>query len=672
MRNKVVSSLLIITLLTQSAAFATHSDGVDPELVIAPYDHENQAVGNKIFEQRDLLIKEKLKGTSEEEIAQKLLSRYKWRRWWDRYGGVCIEGGLLVLGTAFVCYRDAISNFLTRMLLPEGTRKLWDYLPSLERARTKYAMRTANSKVESAVQAIQNANIQGMTGYKINLDPADVFPEHTPAFHQQVLIPALGACFDKKNDEGASGVINILGGLMNMGQSFMSQMQTTAVSGTDTLPVQTLEDFWKLISGQLGHASDPQGLVDLAKEQLSGDRVLAMEVSQKSISWIRKQLPNAGMLQQGVFMAMSTSIAVYTFWKLLPGFYKSVKKALSKVDPLEKQKERYISLKRFMPTELQSRIEELFKIADSDPTAVTKVANFLSNAFALPFHDVKLAFSREKAKEIFAGCPKEAMEEMLDYLESYVNNEKNPVRGVILKGPPGVGKTFLAHKMADALGVKAYKISLAEVSMKDLFGEYDFAQSDAFHGQLATALTALKGKSGVIVFDDGDRFLRDNPAALSRFLLLLDRENQKIYNEYYKCNLPIGKIVLVFTSNYEIEDPAIKDRCFEVDVNGYTAEEKRLLVWNTLLPQAVEGLGLEPSNKDELLNTLQQKEHQDKINAAIALDQNPGLRTIQKALEMYVSYLSKLKTFGKAKEPELVKFIEKSNERVKGNEVYQK
>ena len=121
---------------------------------------------------------------------------------------------------------------------------------------------------------------------------------------------------------------------------------------------------------------------------------------------------------------------------------------------------------------------------------------------------------------------------------------------MLLLGEPGIGKTFLASQLADALGVPSEKISAGGGH-----GSFQLTGSHStWTGAQPGAVAALLAKSAfaapVLVIDEVDKLSDGRHPLLPVLLDLLDAGTAKRFrDEYFEMELDASRMVVVLTAN---------------------------------------------------------------------------------------------------------------------------
>ena len=181
---------------------------------------------------------------------------------------------------------------------------------------------------------------------------------------------------------------------------------------------------------------------------------------------------------------------------------------------------------------------------------------------------------------------------------------------VCLVGPPGTGKTSIAHSIAEALNKKYVRISLGGVDDESEIRGHRKTYVGAMPGRIAKALKQADSNNPLILFDEIDKMgrgLHGDPA--SALLEVMDSEQNVAFRDnYLEVPIDLSKVLFLATANdmSTIPEPLI-DRMEIIEVEGYTENEKFHIAKNHLIKKAYDKNGIKKSQlsiTDEAINSI--------------------------------------------------------------------
>lgn len=227
------------------------------------------------------------------------------------------------------------------------------------------------------------------------------------------------------------------------------------------------------------------------------------------------------------------------------------------------------------------------------------IASYIDTCLELPWNtSTRDHINLEKAQRILDrdhyGLTK-VKERILEILA--VKKLSPDIRGQIicLVGPPGVGKTSIAHSIAEAIGRKYVRVSLGGVRDESDIVGHRRTYIGSMPGRIMAALKQAGTNNPLILLDEIDKMgnnFRGDPS--SALLEVLDSEqNCTFYDHYIDMPFDLSNVLFITTANdaSEIPEP-LYDRMDVITLGSYTHEEKFHIATEHLIPKQLKKHGM--------------------------------------------------------------------------------
>lgn len=121
---------------------------------------------------------------------------------------------------------------------------------------------------------------------------------------------------------------------------------------------------------------------------------------------------------------------------------------------------------------------------------------------------------------------------------------------ILLLGDPGIGKTFLATQLAEALGVNTDKISAGGAQGGFMLAGSHSSWHSARNGSLFTLLAEGKSAAPVMVIDEVDKIVDSKFPVLPVLLDLFEPDTARCFkDEFFDMRFDASRVIFVLTAN---------------------------------------------------------------------------------------------------------------------------
>jgi len=185
---------------------------------------------------------------------------------------------------------------------------------------------------------------------------------------------------------------------------------------------------------------------------------------------------------------------------------------------------------------------------------------------------------------------------ILEYLTFLEFSKKAKPKILCLAGPPGVGKSSIAKRIAKALNRRFCSISLGSISTElDLQGANQ-TYSGASPGGIINQLIFAGSSNPVFLLDEIDKVPErtSNGNIIGILMSILDpTQNKSFIDSFIQVPYDLSQVLFVCTANDITEmSPALLNRVELIHINSYSIKDKKEILKQYVIPEMIDNLDI--------------------------------------------------------------------------------
>jgi len=192
-------------------------------------------------------------------------------------------------------------------------------------------------------------------------------------------------------------------------------------------------------------------------------------------------------------------------------------------------------------------------------------------------------------------------EYIIQVIGQYITNPNNIGNILGLCGPPGTGKTTFVKNISQILQRPVEIINLSGSHDVSYLEGHGFTYQGSKYGKIIHTLIKHKSMNPIIFFDEVDKISKtDKGDELENLLInIVDITQNYNYSDKYfqEINIDLSKILFIFSyNNSEYINPILRDRIYEIQVSGYSYDEKIKLSKDYLIPNILKNFSFKKND----------------------------------------------------------------------------
>ncbi len=267
-----------------------------------------------------------------------------------------------------------------------------------------------------------------------------------------------------------------------------------------------------------------------------------------------------------------------------------------------------------IPIEFKAIALRKFNQIHSENNESYKLQKWLTTFLRIPFHSyqqlpIQISNGPIECKQYIDHCEQilnectygmySAKYKILQLIGKWMVNPKSLGTAIALKGPMGTGKTTLIkHGVSKLLNRPFGFITLGGANDSSYLDGHSYTYEGSTHGKIIDILIETKCTNPIIFFDELDKVGQNDKGneVIGVLTHLIDTtQNNQFHDKYFsEIDFDLSKCLFIFSYNDEsLVNPILRDRMYVIDVNGYTKQDKLIIIRNYLLPEILKEFNLE-------------------------------------------------------------------------------